>query len=112
MPRCSLGAPGRRHAQAVTPSPRAFLAGVYAADNSIIRDAATDRDDMSDILTGFLAAELTGWPDALAALPERLLSDGTGKPARKRYPGGAGVRRRHSRRAFLHVKPGMRQFRR
>src|ERR1700722_11054768 len=29
-----------------------------------------------------------------------------------RYPGGAGARRRHSRRAFLHVKPGMRQFRR
>jgi DNA-directed RNA polymerase specialized sigma24 family protein len=68
---------------------RAFLAGVYAADNSIIRDAATDRDDMSDILARFLAGELTGQPDALAALPERLLSGGNGKSASKReWPDG------------------------
>jgi DNA-directed RNA polymerase specialized sigma24 family protein len=68
---------------------RAFLAGVYAADNSIIRDAATDRDDMSDILARFLAGELTGQPDVLAALPERLLPRGNGKSARKKdWPGG------------------------
>lgn len=68
---------------------RAFLAGVCAADSSIIRDAATDRDDMSDVLARFLAGELTGQPDALAALPERLLPHGNGKSARERdWPGG------------------------
>lgn len=63
---------------------RAFLAGVLAADDSIIRDAATDRDDMADILARFLAGELTGQPDALAVLPERLLAQGNGKSARKK----------------------------
>jgi RNA polymerase sigma factor (sigma-70 family) len=68
---------------------RAFLAGVYAADDSIIRDAATDRDDMSDVLARFLAGELAGQPDVLAALPERLMPTGDGKSARKSdWPGG------------------------
>jgi DNA-directed RNA polymerase specialized sigma24 family protein len=68
---------------------RAFLAGVCAADDIIIRDAATDRDDMADVLAKFLAAELAGQPDALPALPERLLPHGNGKSARKGdWPGG------------------------
>jgi DNA-directed RNA polymerase specialized sigma24 family protein len=68
---------------------RAFLAGVYAADDGIIRDAASDRDDMSDVLARFLAGELTGQPDALAALPDRLLPTGGGRSPRKGdWPGG------------------------